>query len=67
MNVIDGQKLTIKEACSALYVSRSTINRWMRVGIGGKRLPSIKLGGKRLLLREDIEAFAEREGETIPA
>lgn len=35
----------------------STLTRWCRQGIGGVRLESVKVGGRRYVRREDVRRF----------
>jgi excisionase family DNA binding protein len=62
-DVLSAAKLTIKEACELVRVSRGTLHRWREHGIGGRLLPSVELGGKVFILREDLLAFAVRRGD----
>lgn len=47
--------ISIREACSALRVSRSTIYRLM----DGGHLQAVKIGRRRLIRREAIAALVE--------
>lgn len=61
-DVLTATKLTIKEACELIRVSRGTLYRWMEHGVRGRRLPSVKFGNKVFILRDDLLAFAEPRG-----
>jgi hypothetical protein len=37
-----------------------TVYRWIRHGIDGVKLPSIRIGGRRFVRRSDLQAFVER-------
>lgn len=47
------QPLRIKTVASWLGVSDKTIRRWIRNG----KLPSVKMGGLRVVLQRDFKAF----------
>jgi len=51
-------RLTMAEVARSLDVHVSTIWRWASPGgVGGRRLPTIKIGGRKLVLRDDLESF----------
>ena len=41
-------------------VHASTVARWALYGLGGIKLPSLKLGGRRYVRRADLQQFLER-------
>lgn len=47
--------LSVRETCDELGISRPTLNRRFADG----SIPSVRLGGKRLILRETIEGIVE--------
>jgi excisionase family DNA binding protein len=51
--------LTFDEAASVMKVTWKTIYMWSKRA--GKRLESVKLGGKRLTSREALQRFAEQD------
>jgi excisionase family DNA binding protein len=61
----DAQVLTIPEACTLLRLSRATLYRAM----DAKRLPYLKYGKRRLIAREDVDAFiaSMRVAAALPA
>lgn len=54
--------LTIVEAAKECRTAVSTFHLWIRQG----RIPSLKLGRKRLVRREDLDRFIE-SGVTVRA
>jgi excisionase family DNA binding protein len=52
--------LTTEEAARYLRVSRRTLTRWIKEG---KAPPSIKLPGRRLYKRSDLDRFIEERRE----
>lgn len=55
--------LTVKDVCAKLQISRSAVNELRRSG----RLPSVKIGRRRLFPRHLLEAYErqlEEEGGT---
>ena len=52
----DGTK-TLSQLATALNVHTSTAWRWALRGIGGKKLKTIKVGGRRRVRREDACEF----------
>lgn len=61
--------LSLSEA-SALIPSRPsipTVHRWMTRGVNGHRLPSVKVGGKRMVFLNDLENFLLALNDREPA
>lgn len=57
-SVLSGTRLSMSEtarACGGVAVS--TVWRWTLKGVRGVRLRSVHLGGRRFVLRSDLEAF----------
>ena len=50
------KRATVKEIAEAYRLTPETIRNWVREGL----FPSIRLGGKILIVPEDFEQFAER-------
>ncbi len=63
------QILTLPDA-AALIASRPgvpTLHRWISKGVRGHRLKSVMIGGRRMVLIEDLEHFlAALNGEPTP-
>lgn len=49
--------MSLAEVAELLHVPRSTVSDWARRGI----LPSVKIGRRRLYIRQQIEATLLRE------
>ncbi|MHB1539168.1 MAG: helix-turn-helix domain-containing protein [Solirubrobacteraceae bacterium] len=49
--------MSLAEVAELLHVPRSTLSDWARRGI----LPSVKIGRRRLYIRQQIEAMLLRE------
>lgn len=56
-SLIEARKLSISQAARACGVHPLTMGRWTRHGVGGRVLPSIRVGGRRMILESDLEAF----------
>jgi hypothetical protein len=84
ININEDQLLTPAQAAGLRPLGRrgrpthpSTIYRWMKDGVRGVRLESVRLGGCTYTSREAIQQFAERltepntsvtsRGESIPS
>lgn len=53
-------RLSVAEAARLLDVHPSTLWRWASRGIGGQRLPMLRLGGRRVVMRSDLDTFLAR-------
>jgi excisionase family DNA binding protein len=60
-------RLSFGEIASELSVSRATIVRWFRDGVDGRKLPTIKIGGRRYVFRHDLEKFVSNGQEVTLA
>ncbi len=58
-SLIDAPRLTFTEVARRLNVNSSTIWRWVRKGVRGRKLPSLSVGGRRFILESDLEAFLD--------
>jgi len=57
------ENLTIKHIEDEYHVSRPTVARWLSKGVRGRgRLPSMLVGGRRLIRREDLEKWIVYDG-----
>lgn len=52
-------RIPLDQAARELMISRATIWRWSLLGIDGRLLPTIKVGGRRFVLVSDLEAFLD--------
>jgi excisionase family DNA binding protein len=55
--------LTIPEVADRLHLSCVTIYRWAGTGF----LPSVKLGGRRLVLAEDLQRWLAEHKAAAPS
>ncbi len=57
--------VTLAEATRILpgRPSISTLWRWRHKGVGGRRLETVRIGGKRFTSREAIARFARQDGD----
>jgi uncharacterized protein DUF1580 len=53
----EGQLLTINQARAVLGVGSATIVRWYTTGVRGVVLNSHVFGGRRMIVRADIDVF----------
>ena len=60
--MIDVQRetlMTLEEAAKRLKVTKAAITKWFRVGVNGRRLETVKLGGARRTSLEALSRFAQ--------
>ncbi len=55
------QLLSVSEAAALLNIQPDTLRHWLC----DRRLPFVKVGGRTMLKRQDLEAFIE--ARTVPA
>lgn len=49
--------LSVKQIAGELDVTTQTVRNWLKSGLDGILLKSYKRGGKRFILREDLDSF----------
>ena len=49
--------ISMREAAKQLQIDISTVFRWVNLGVGGRRLPSVKIGGRRYIRISDLAEF----------
>jgi excisionase family DNA binding protein len=62
---LDSERLTLRDAAELLRVSIPSVWRWLTHGFRGHVLPSYLVGGKRVVLRTDLQewlALCQRGG-----
>ena len=60
--MVDGFRaaiISLNEIAKQLRVHSSTLHRWTRTGVRGRRLPSVLVGGRRYVRISDLEAFLQ--------
>lgn len=55
--ILGAEKLTFSQAARKIPCHVSTVWRWALSGVGGRKLPSIMIGGRRYVLLKDLEKF----------
>lgn len=55
--IFDSERYPLKQVALKLKVHIATIWRWVLHGVRGQRLPTILVGGRRYVLKSDLEAF----------
>lgn len=55
------ERITPTEAAQLVAVNVCTIWRWIQRGVRGHRLQTFSYGGRRYILREDLEAFLHND------
>jgi len=55
--LLEEERYTFAEVAKKTNVSISTVWRWSMRGVKGRKLSSILLGGRRYVLRSQLEAF----------
>lgn len=61
--VADQIALNLREASRASALSRTTLYALINAGV----LPSLKIAGRRLVMRADLEALLQSRKEMVPA
>ena len=71
MRKINGQdRFTLREVAQKLDVHPATVWRWTLSGVKGRRLKTIRIGGRRFVLRNDLEYFLKQcdsEVDLVPS
>ena len=68
----DAERLSLKQVAKLLDKNISTIHRWRLRGARGRKLPTFLIGGRRYVLREELEAFisddvsASSDADSVP-
>ena len=57
MQSLNEPRLSLKQVAKLLDKNISTIHRWRLRGARGRKLPTFLIGGRRYVLREELEAF----------
>jgi hypothetical protein len=57
--ILEAKKLTFADAAEELGFHVNTIRRWTTIGVKGRKLRSIRIGGRRFVLVKDLEAFVD--------
>jgi hypothetical protein len=55
--ILDAERFPLSEVARRLNVHVATCWRWARVGVRGRTLPTFLVGGRRFVLKRDLETF----------
>ena len=58
-SILDAEKFSLTDAAKRVPVNVATLWRWAQKGVKGRRLATVQIGGRRYVLREDLEAFLD--------
>jgi hypothetical protein len=47
----------MRQVGKACHAAQPTVHRWVNLGIRGHVLPSFRIGGRRFILKKDLERF----------
>jgi len=64
---LDEERFTFNEVAKMLKVSISSVWRWHLSGTKGKKLASILIGGRRFVLKSQLEAFCGEQRQASPS
>lgn len=65
--LLDEDRLSIANAARLVRVHTATVWRWVLNGVKGRKLRSVQIGGRRFVLRRDLDAFlAPQTGANEP-
>lgn len=64
--LLDAPKISRQELAEKLGVSPISVDRYVRVGTRGHRLPRVKIGGRSYFLVADIERWIRLTGDNAP-
>ncbi|MBN71629.1 MAG: hypothetical protein CME32_20405 [Gimesia sp.] len=59
-SVFNQNRQSINEVAQNLGVHPATVWRWTHSGVKGRRLKTIRIGGRRFVLRNDLEHFLKQ-------
>lgn len=57
-------RLTMRQVARKLNVHVSTVFRWAIRGVRGRKLPTVLIGGRRFVLRSQLQKFASGVAES---
>jgi len=55
--LIDAERRSMSQSARRVGVHVSTMWRWCLKGVNGRKLPSVRVGGRRYVLADDLEQF----------
>lgn len=57
--ILDSERMSLSKAARRVGVHTGTLWRWALSGVGGRKLVTVKIGGRRFVLVRDLEEFLE--------
>lgn len=63
--LLDQPRLSRKELAEKLGVSPISVDRYVRVGVRGHKLPRVKIGGRSYFLIRDVEWWLRATGDNL--
>lgn len=64
---LDEERYTFKEVAKKTKVSLSSVWRWYLTGTKGRKLESVLIGGRRFVLKSQLEAFCGEQRQASPS
>jgi hypothetical protein len=64
---LEEERFTFKQVAKKTKVSLSTVWRWHLTGTKGKKLGSVLIGGRRFVLKSQLEAFCGQRKRAPPS
>jgi transposase len=65
-DLLAGPRMSLAEAAATCGVSQQTLRNWCERGARGRVLPTFYVGGRRFVLRADLNRFLESIQEARP-
>jgi excisionase family DNA binding protein len=59
--ILTAERFSVTETAHRLNVHVSTVWRWIHRGIRGRRLETVRVGGRRFVLRKTLENYLNNE------
>ena len=57
VSLLDEPKIPLRDVARRLDMHPKTPERWAKHGVGGRKLPTVRIGGRLFVLLSDLEAF----------
>jgi transposase len=64
---LEEERYTFKQVAKKTKVSLSTVWRWHLAGTKGKKLESVLIGGRRFVLKSQLDAFCGERRQSSPS
>jgi len=63
----EAERFSVSKVAQRVGVHTATVWRWILSGVRGRRLSSFVIGGRRYVLRRDLDAFLSAEDQSAGA